>query len=64
MKQLIFLLLLLIIVVGCGKQSYTSVMPPLEKEEQPEQPIQSGCSVEGINKQKDNIEYIGINEEF
>mgnify|MGYP001601086333 CR=1 FL=1 len=64
MKKLIFLFLILILIVGCKKQSYTAVMPPLEKQEQPEQPIQSGCSVEGINKQKDNIEYIGINEEF
>ena len=56
MKQLIFLLLILILIVGCGKQSYTRVMPSLEKQEQP---IQSGCSVEGL-EEENSISYIKI----
>ena len=61
MKKLIFLFLILsILVIGCGKQSYTSVMPPLEKEEQP---IQGGCSVEGL-EEENSISYIKIEEGF
>lgn len=61
MKQLIFTLLILtILIIGCGKQSFTSVMPPIEKQEEP---IQSGCSVEGLEKQV-SVEYIKTMEEL
>ena len=52
--------IILIFLYGCQNPiSYQSVMPSLEKQEQP---VQSGCSVEGINKEKVNIEYVKVKE--
>ena len=60
----ILILFLIFLLIGCGQQSYTSVMPPLEKQEQP---IQGGCSVEGSVEgieEEVNIKYVDIKEEL